>query len=105
MIQQEGPGWRLAHDSSRHGFPFLIGGEFWAVELTALEVEGLHALLVELDHQHTQIRDQLMEEESITLQSRKNLHQDQVPEIFPDNIQQHARAMNLKCWKNMHSQG
>ena len=53
MIQQEGPGWRLAHDASRHGFPFLIGGEFWAVELTAIEVEGLHALLVELDHQHT----------------------------------------------------
>ena len=68
MIQQEGPGWRLAHDASRHGFPFLIGGEFWAVELTAIEVEGLHALLVELDHQHTQIRDQLMEEESITLE-------------------------------------
>ncbi len=68
MIQQEGPGWRLAHDASRHGFPFLIGGDFWAVELTAIEVEGLHALLVELDHQHTQISDQLMEEESITLE-------------------------------------
>ena len=68
MIQQEGPGWRLAHDLSRHGFPFLIGGEFWAVELTEIEVKGLHALLVELDHQHTQIRDQLMEEESSTLE-------------------------------------
>jgi hypothetical protein len=34
MIQQEGPGWRLARDLSRNGFPFLIGGEFWAVELT-----------------------------------------------------------------------
>jgi hypothetical protein len=68
MIQQEGPGWRLAHDLSRNGFPFLIGGEFWAVELTETEVKGLHALLVELDHQHSLIRDQLMEEESITLE-------------------------------------
>ena len=68
MIQQEGPGWRLARDLSRNGFPFLIGGEFWAVELTEMEVTGLHALLVELVHQHSLIRDQLMEEESITLE-------------------------------------
>ena len=68
MIQQEGPGWRLARDFSRQGFPFLIGGEFWAVELTEMEVKGLHALLVELDKQHMLIRDQLMEEESITLE-------------------------------------
>ena len=68
MIQQEGPGWRLARDLSRNGFPFLIGGEFWAVELTEMEVTGLHALLVELVHQHTLIRDQLMEDESITLE-------------------------------------
>ena len=68
MIQQEGPGWRLARDLSRNGFPFLIGGEVWAVELTETEVIGLHALLVELVHQHSLIRDQLMEEESITLE-------------------------------------
>lgn len=68
MIQEEGPGWRLARDFSRDGFPFLIGGESWAVELTEMEVKGLQALLVELDHQHTLICDQLMEEESITLE-------------------------------------
>ena len=68
MIQQEGPGWRLARDLSRNGFSFLIGGEFWAAELTEMEVKGLHALLVELVHQHSLIRDQLMEEESITLE-------------------------------------
>ena len=68
MIQEEGPGWRLARDFSREGFPFLIGGESWAVELTEMEVKGLQALLVELDHQHTLICDQLMEEEAITLE-------------------------------------
>ncbi|MEJ6585448.1 MAG: DUF1818 family protein [Synechococcus sp. ArSW.bin.68] len=68
MIQQEGPGWRLAHDLSRNGFPFLIGGDFWAVELTEMEGKGLHVLLVELDYQHSLIRDQLMEEEYITLE-------------------------------------
>ena len=68
MIQQEGPGWRLARDLSRKDFPFLIGGESWAVELTEMEVKGLYALLVELEHQYMLIRDQLMEEESITLE-------------------------------------
>ncbi len=68
MIQQEGPGWRLARDLRRNSFPFLIGGEFWAVELTEMEAKGLHALLIELDQQHKLIRDQLMEEESITLE-------------------------------------
>ena len=68
MIQQEGPGWRLASDLSHQGFPFLIGGESWAVELTEREVKGLHALLVELEKQHMLIRDQLMEEEFITLE-------------------------------------
>ncbi len=68
MIQQEGPGWRLARDLSRKDFPFLIGGESWAVELTEMEVKALYALLIELEHQYMLIRDQLMEEESITLE-------------------------------------
>jgi hypothetical protein len=33
-----------------------------------MEVKGLYALLVELEHQYMLIRDQLMEEESITLE-------------------------------------
>ena len=68
MIQQEGPGWRLAHDSSRNDFPFLIGGDCWAVELSEVEAMGLRTLLVELENQFKKIRDQLMDEESITLE-------------------------------------
>ncbi len=68
MIQQEGPGWRLAYDLSRKGFPFLIGGEQWAVELTEVEVKELYSLLVELEHQLKLIRVQLMSEESIRLE-------------------------------------
>ena len=37
MIQQEGPGWRLARDPQRHPYGALIGGETWAVELTESE--------------------------------------------------------------------
>ncbi len=68
MIQREGPGWRLAFDHSRQRFPYLIGGTSWAVELTELEAKGLYDLLGELDKQYLLIRDQLLDEESITLE-------------------------------------
>lgn len=68
MIRQEGPGWRLAWDPSRRGYPALIGGDGWAFELTADEWTGLVALISTLVDQHGQLIDQLMAEESITLE-------------------------------------
>ena len=68
MIQQEGPGWRLARDASRPVFPVLIGGEGWAFELTEMEAEGLVTLLSALTDQHQALRSQLMAEESIELE-------------------------------------
>ena len=68
MIQQEGPGWRLAWDSTRSDFCVLIGGDGWAAELTEPEWRELVALTVELDHQHRVLVDQLMEEEAIELE-------------------------------------
>ena len=71
MIQQEGPGWRLALDPSRSEFSALIGGEGWAFELTEREWKGLVALLSELLTQHQNLQRQLMAEEAIELEMER----------------------------------
>lgn len=71
MIQQEGPGWRLALDPDRPDFSALIGGEGWAFELTEKEWQGLVALLSALIEQHQSVQDLLMAEESIELEMER----------------------------------
>lgn len=73
MIQQEGPGWRLARDQTRLEFPVLIGGEGWAVELTDVEWQGLVALLSVLTDQHHALQSQLMDDEGIELEMEQGL--------------------------------
>jgi hypothetical protein len=65
---QQGPGWRFGLDPSRVGFPVLLGGEGWAVELTLAEARGLSELVMSLVAEWGAIADQLMAEESITLE-------------------------------------
>ena len=68
MILQEGPGWRLARDSSRGKFNILVGGEGWAFELTSPEWKEFVDLLSTLEAQHSALKDQLMAEEVIELE-------------------------------------
>ena len=68
MIQQEGPGWRLSRDPTRSVFSVLIGGEHWALELKESEACELASLIADLTDQHRSICDQLMAEESITVE-------------------------------------
>ena len=68
MIQQEGPGWRLARDPSRGIFSVLIGGEGWAIELTENEWESLVKVIRQLLDQYQQLQNTLMKEETITLE-------------------------------------
>ena len=68
MIQKEGEGWRLAWDADRQPFSVLVGGDGWAVELTAAEAEGLRQAVADLVAQHGALVDQLMAEESIALE-------------------------------------
>jgi hypothetical protein len=68
LIQREGEGWRLAWDGDRQPFSVLIGGEGWAVELTAAEAEGLRQAVADLVAQHGALQDQLMAEEAIALE-------------------------------------
>ena len=68
MINHEGPGWRLARDPSRRSFPVLIGGDGWAFELTENEWLSLVPLVDELINEHKKLENQLMKEESISLE-------------------------------------
>jgi hypothetical protein len=64
---QQGPGWRFGFDLSRHPYPVLIGGEGWASEFRQQEAAALHQAAQRLRHQWLAIRDQLMPEEEISL--------------------------------------
>ena len=66
-MQAEGPGWRLAVDSSRPGYQALIGGDGWAIELSLDELAQLKSLCGRLQDQHLAIADQLMAEEAIEI--------------------------------------
>lgn len=68
MIAREGEGWRLAWDGSRQPFAVLIGGDGWAVELSHTEAQALQAGVADLLAQHAALVDQLMAEESISLE-------------------------------------
>ena len=73
MIQLEGQGWRLAWREDHQPFgaqPFsvLIGGQGWAVELTAAEAKALAAAVVDLTGEHQALVDQLLAEEAISLE-------------------------------------
>ncbi|KGG14811.1 MULTISPECIES: DUF1818 family protein [unclassified Prochlorococcus] len=68
MIQREGPGWRLERDELRTGFPVLIGGENWAVELSSNEWQSLNGVILDLIGQYEQLKSQLMPEEKVFLE-------------------------------------
>jgi len=73
VIQLEGQGWRLAWRDGHQPlgappFPVLIGGQGWAVELTAAEAKALAAAVVDLTGEHQALVDQLMAEEAISLE-------------------------------------
>ena len=68
MIQQEGPGWRLARDPQRSSYGVLIGGANWAVELTEDEAGALVSLIADLVGHHAALCGQLMDEEQITVE-------------------------------------
>lgn len=67
MQVQHGPGWRFGFDPSRHPYPVLIGGDDWAAELRQHEAMALHQAVQSLRGQWLAIRDQLMPEEAISL--------------------------------------
>ena len=59
--------WRLLRDFKKGKFCFLIGIDHWSIELQKSEFESLYFLLLRINKQLIGIKNELMDEESITL--------------------------------------
>ena len=70
MVQDQ-KGWRLLRDFKKGKFCFLIGVDNWSIELQKSEFCSLYLLLLRINEQLLVIKDQLMDEESITLELEK----------------------------------
>ena len=60
--------WRLLKDLKKGKFCFLIGVDNWSIELQKSEFHSLYLLLSKINEQLLVIKDELMDEESITLE-------------------------------------
>jgi len=60
--------WRLCRDLKKGKFCFLIGIDNWSIELQKSEFQSLYILLLKINAQLLGIKNELMDEESITLE-------------------------------------
>ena len=60
--------WRILKDFKKGKFCFLIGVDNWSIELQKSEFHSLYLLLKRIDKQLLAIKNELMDEESITLE-------------------------------------
>ena len=60
--------WRLSRDLKKGKFCFLIGVDNWSIELQKSEFNSLYFLLLKINKQLSIIKDELMDEEFITLE-------------------------------------
>ena len=60
--------WRLIKDFKKGKFCFLIGVDNWSIELQKNEFYSLYLLLLKINEQLLGVKDELMDEESITLE-------------------------------------
>ena len=60
--------WRLLRDLKKGKFCFLIGVDNWSIELKKSEFHLLYLLLIKINKQFLDIKNELMDEESITLE-------------------------------------
>ena len=63
--------WRLLKDIKKGKFCFLIGVENWAIELQKSEFDSLYLVLIKINEQLLDVKNELMDEESITLELEK----------------------------------
>ena len=63
--------WRLLRNFKKGKFCFLIGVDNWSIELQKNEFHSLYLLLLKINEQLLVTKDQLMDEESITLELEK----------------------------------
>jgi hypothetical protein len=67
-LLEEKKRWRLCRDFKKGKFCFLIGVDNWSIELQKSEFNSLYFLLVKINKQLSDIKDELMDEEFITLE-------------------------------------
>ena len=60
--------WKLLRDFKKGKFCFLIGVDDWAIELQKSEFDSLYFLLIRINKQLLDVKNELMDEESITLE-------------------------------------
>ena len=60
--------WRLQRDLKKGKFCFLIGVDHWSIELQKSEFNSLYLQLIKINEQLSDIENDLMDEESITLE-------------------------------------
>ena len=60
--------WRLLKNFKKGKFCFLIGVDNWSVELQKSEFRSLYFLLLQINEQLLDIKKELMDEESISLE-------------------------------------
>ena len=60
--------WRLLKDLKKGKFCFLIRVDNWSIELQKNEFQSLYILLLRINEQLLRIKDELLEEESISLE-------------------------------------
>ena len=63
--------WRLLKDFKKGKFCFLIGVDNWSIELQKSEFHSLYLLLLRINKQLLSIENELMDEESISLEIEK----------------------------------
>ena len=61
-------GWRLLRDFKKGKYCFLIGVDNWAIELQKNEFHSLYLLLLRVNEQLLNIKNELMDEEYISLE-------------------------------------
>ena len=67
-MKEERKRWRLLRDFKKGKFCFLIGVDNWSIELQKSEFVSLYNLLQKINDQFLEIKNNLMDEESITLE-------------------------------------
>lgn len=72
-FMKEGAGWRLGWDKAATPYQGLLGGDSWALELTAVEFYGFLRLAQQLSHTMNAMAPELMDEERITCEAESDV--------------------------------
>ena len=68
ILKKDQKKWRLLRDFKKGKFCFLIGVDNWSIELQKSEFYSLYLLFLKVDEQLLRLKNQLMDEESISLE-------------------------------------